>query len=163
MKNVVVFPGSFDPVTIGHVDIIKKASEIFDRVIVLVMKNVQKKGLFSYEQRKILIESAIEDIDNASVQISTGTLVDFMNEHSLEIIVKGLRNSEDFIYERDMAYINKKLSGNIKTLFLLTDSDEIMISSSVVRELIAYGMSLKGFVPKKVEDKIWEIVDEQSV
>lgn len=156
-NNIAVYPGSFDPITIGHYEIIKRASKLYDQVTVLIMKNVHKNGLFEYSDRKELIEQAVSDLPNVTVEISTGLLVDYLKENNIQIIIKGLRNSKDFEYEFEMDAINHILDPEIELLYLISDPKYIAISSSSVRELINYKADISSCVPKNIIKKIEEI------
>lgn len=149
--SIAVYPGSFDPITNGHLDIIKRASKIFSKVIVAVLINRDKKGFFSIEERKELIEEAIRGLDNVEVVSFNGLLVDFMKEKEARIIIKGLRNSTDFEYEHQMALMNKKLNENVETLHMSTNPEYSYISSSAIRQIVSFGGEIKEFVPVNVE------------
>ncbi|WP_055071000.1 pantetheine-phosphate adenylyltransferase [Clostridium massiliamazoniense] len=149
--SIAVYPGSFDPITNGHLDIIKRASKIFSKVIVAILINRDKKGFFSIEERKELIEEAIKGLDNVEVVSFNGLLVDFMKEKEARIIIKGLRNSTDFEYEHQMALMNKKLNENVETLHMSTNPEYSYISSSAIRQIVSFGGEIKEFVPANVE------------
>lgn len=155
--NKVVYPGSFDPITIGHLDIIKRASEIFDSVTILILKNFDKRGFFSYEQRVELIKLATKDLKNVEVKTSTDLLVEYMDRNHINNILKGLRNANDFQYEYEMALVNKALNPNIDTVFLLSDPKYMMVSSTRVRELLTYEGNLENFVPDSIIDRMIEM------
>ena len=156
MKTV-VYPGSFDPITIGHLDIIKRASKLFDRVIVCIMKNVEKKGLFTYNERKQLVEIAIQDMDNVVCCTSRGLLTDFKRAYDIVYIIKGLRNAEDFNYELSMDRFNSQLLPESETIYLAAEADQTWVSSSAVRELISYDADISPYVPPKVLEQIIEL------
>ena len=157
MKRV-VYPGSFDPITLGHMNIIERASKIFDEVIVLIMKNVDKQGFFSYIEREKLLKKATMDLKNVKVDISTGLLIDYMNRHNIDTIVKGLRTVIDFQYEENMALVNRTIDPQIDTVFLLSDPEFIMVSSSNVRELLTYNADISDFVPANIIDEIYNYI-----
>ena len=152
MKKV-VYPGSFDPITVGHLNIIERASKIFDEVIVLIMKNVSKHGMFSYIEREKLVKLAISDLNNVKL------LIDYKQKHDIDTIVKGIRNSIDFQYEENMALINKKIDPKIDTVFLLSEPQYLMVSASNVRELLTYKADISAFVPDKVNEEILTILN----
>lgn len=156
-NNKIVIPGSFDPITIGHLDIIKRSSEIFDQVTVLIMKNINKTGMFDYSIRKELIELCTKDLPNVKVDIYTGLLIDYLKSNSINIVVKGLRNSRDFDYELEMDLINRLLDKNIQTLYMISNSENLITSSSNVRELINYKADISAFVPSQILKIIKEI------
>ncbi|MDY3127379.1 MAG: pantetheine-phosphate adenylyltransferase [Corynebacterium sp.] len=148
-----VCPGSFDPVTLGHVDIFTRASELFDEVVILVTGNPAKKsGLFSIPERVEMIESVI-DLPNVTVDCCAGLLVDYTTEHGIDAIVKGLRSSLDYEYELPMAQMNRRLSG-IDTVLLLTDEKYGYISSSLTKEVAKYGGDITGLFPGNVGDAV---------
>lgn len=150
-----VYPGSFDPITNGHLDIIRRASRIYDRVIVGVLNNPNKKTpMFSVEERIEMIQSVTEDIANVEVDSFTGLLVDFAKANDAQVIVKGLRTVADFEYELQMALLNKALNPEYETVFLMTDTKYSYISSSMVKELAGFKGNLTGLVPEKIIDRI---------
>lgn len=150
----VVYPGSFDPITNGHLDIIKRASEIFDEVVVAVLVNPDKKGLFDINDRVNLIEKTTSDIANVRVESFTGLLIDFMNKVEANIIVKGLRAISDFEYEFQMALLNTKLDSNIETVFLMTSEKYSYISSSSIKQIAMFGGNITDFVPEIIVNDI---------
>ena len=155
--RIAVYPGSFDPVTNGHLDIIRRASRIYDRLVVGVLNNPNKKTpMFSVEERIEMIRKAAEDIENVEVDSFTGLLVDFAKTKGAQVIVKGLRTVADFEYEFQMALLNKALNPEYETVFLMTDTKYSYISSSMVKELAGFKGDLTGFVPEDVKEKIKE-------
>lgn len=156
--NIAVYPGSFDPITNGHLDVIKRASKVFDEVIVGILVNPDKKGLFAIEEREELIRRVIKDIPNARVESFSGLLVDFMKERDIKVIIKGLRAVSDFEYEFQMALMNKKLNPNIETLFMMTDAKYSFLSSSSVKQVAMFGGSINGLVPDEIiEDVMYKM------
>jgi pantetheine-phosphate adenylyltransferase len=154
-----VYPGSFDPITNGHLDIIRRASRIYDKLIVGVLNNPNKKTpMFSVEERIEMIRSVTEDIPNVEVDSFTGLLVDFAKANGAEVIVKGLRTVADFEYEFQMALLNKALNPEYETVFLMTDTKYSYISSSMVKELAGFNGDLTGLVPGEIIMKIKEKV-----
>lgn len=149
-----VYPGSFDPITNGHLDIIRRASKIYDKVIVGVLNNPNKKPLFSAVERMEMIRSVTGGLDNVEVDCFQGLLVDFVKEKGAEVIVKGLRTVADFEYEFQMALLNKALNPEYETVFLMTDSKYSYISSSMVKELAGFNGDLMGLVPCEIINKI---------
>lgn len=148
--RVAVYPGSFDPCTNGHLDVIKRASKLFDKVIVAVLINDTKQPLFSAEQRVQMLRIAAEDLDNVEVNSFSGLLVDFMKKVNSQIIIKGIRAVSDFEYEFQMALTNKTLYEDLETLFLHTSKEYMFLSSSIVKEIAKYNGSLEGLVPKNL-------------
>jgi pantetheine-phosphate adenylyltransferase len=146
-----IYPGSFDPVTLGHLDLIQRSSKMFDEVIVCILNNASKKSpLFSIEERVKMLGDVTAGYTNVTVASSEGLLVDFAKENGVNIIVRGLRGTTDFDFELQMAQANKTISSDIETVFLATDPRYSFISSSMVKEIASYGKSVAGFVPEQV-------------
>lgn len=150
--KVAVFPGSFDPITLGHYDIIERASKLFDKIIIAIGVNAQKKYMFSLEKRKEFIEKAFEKFPNVEVDTFDGLTVEYCRRKKVNFILRGLRNPADFEFEKAIAHINRTLTleDKIETVFLLTSSSKSFISSSIVREVISYGGDYTLFVPEAV-------------
>lgn len=156
MKTAIV-PGSFDPVTLGHLDIIKRASEIFDVVYVSILANSEKQHqLFTVPEREELIRRVTCDIKNVKVDSFSGLLVDYAREKKATAIIKGLRAVTDFEYEFQMALINKKLAPDIETLFMMTNEKYSYLSSSIVKEVASYDASLTDLVPDEIAADIYK-------
>ena len=149
-----VYPGSFDPITNGHLDIIKRAAKIYDHVVVGVLDNLNKKPLFSAEERASMIMKVTTGIDNVSVDVFSGLLVDFVKLKNADVVVKGLRTVADFEYEFQMALLNKALDASCETVFMMTDTKYSYISSSMVKEVAKLKGDLNGFVPVGIVDLI---------
>ncbi|NMM65649.1 pantetheine-phosphate adenylyltransferase [Clostridium sp. P21] len=145
-----VYPGSFDPITNGHLDIIKRASKVFDEVIVGVLINPEKKGLFNVEERVELINSVIKYIPNVKVESFSGLLINFMRQKDAKVIIKGLRAVSDFEYEFQMSLMNSKLDPNIETVFMMASSGNSFLSSSSVKQVAMFGGCIKGLVPDNI-------------
>ncbi|MDR5658307.1 pantetheine-phosphate adenylyltransferase [Serpentinicella sp. ANB-PHB4] len=145
-----IYPGSFDPITNGHLDIIGRASKIFDEVIVVVLPNSSKKTLFSLEERVELIEEVTKKYSNVNVDSYSGLLIDYAKKNNVKCIIKGLRAVSDFEYELQMALMNKKLNDDIETVFLMTSSENSFLSSSIVKEVAKYGGCINDLVPERV-------------
>ena len=152
-----VYPGSFDPITNGHLDIMLRTKKVFDKIIVVILENPEKKSfLFDVEERKGLIKKVTKHIPEVEVVSFKGLLVDFMRERNENVIVKGLRAVSDFEYEIHMAQINTILSPNVETLFFMTDNKYSCISSSYVKQIAMYGGDIKGFVPDEIIEDIMQ-------
>ena len=152
--SVAVYPGSFDPITNGHIDIIKRGSKIFDKIIVGVLVNVDKKHLFEIDERVKLIKRVTNDIENVEVISFNGLLVDLLKEYNADIILKGLRNSTDFEYEMQTAHINKELNSDIATICMMSSPENLHISSSCVKQVAKFGGNIEGLVPKEIVSDI---------
>ena len=148
--STAVFPGSVDPVTTGHVDLIRRASRMFDRLVVGVLVNSAKQPLFSKEERVAMLREITADQDNIEVSSFEGLLVDFVKEQHADAIVRGLRTPGDFEYELPLAQANHKLSVQADTIFLASAPEYSYISSSAVRELLRYQADISGYVPETV-------------
>lgn len=155
--NIAIYPGSFDPITKGHLDIIDRGSKIYDKLIVAVLVNVDKKCLFSIDERVELIKRVTKNLDNVEVLSFEGLLVDFARLHNSKVILKGLRTMSDFEYEFQMALMNSKLNPDIETVFMMTSSAYSYVSSSSVKQVAKFGGSINGLVP---EELIEEVMDK---
>ena len=149
-----IYPGSFDPVTLGHFDIIKRSSEIFDQVIVGVLCNNAKSPLFSVEERVNILEKATKDIPNVQVKAFEGLSVNFARENHAQVIVRGLRAVTDFEYELQMSQTNRKVAPEVDTIFFTTSLEYAYLSSSIVKEVAQYGGDISAFVAEPVEKAI---------
>ncbi|MCI5972689.1 MAG: pantetheine-phosphate adenylyltransferase [Anaerococcus sp.] len=154
----VIYPGSFDPLTLGHIDIIKRLSKMFDEVVVAVLINEHKRSVFSLEERESIIkEQMIKDgIDNVSISSFNGLLVNFAKENDIKIVARGLREVTDYEYEKNIAMFNSKLMDGLETIFLLSNPNYSFISSSGVREVATFKGDVSSFVSKEVEERIKE-------
>lgn len=148
--RIAVYPGSFDPITNGHLDIIERASRIFDKVIVGVLNNKNKKPKFTSDERVMLIKKVTSHLDNVETASFDGLLVDFAKRQNASVIIKGLRTVNDFEYEFQMALLNKTLDNECETMFMMTNSKYSYISSSMVNELAGYKGDLAGLVPSEI-------------
>ena len=144
-----VFPGSFDPITIGHIDIVNKGMKIFDEIIIAVGNNVDKKYMFSKGKRVEFVKQTFSDYDKIKVESYTGLTVDFCKKNNTEFIIRGLRNPADFEFEKSIALTNRKMTG-IETVFFLTSPKNSFVSSSIVRDLIRNNGEYKLFIPKGI-------------
>ena len=160
--NSVVYPGSFDPITLGHLDIIQRASKIFDKVYVCVLNNSAKKSpLFSPQERVNMIGDVVSEYDNVVVASYQGLLVDFARENGINAILRGLREITDTGIELSMAQGNRTVAPDIDTLFMATDPKLSYISSTMVKEFASYGQSVKDFVPEALLDTIENRIRER--
>ena len=160
--RIAVCPGSFDPVTVGHLDIIKRASKMFDKVIVVVMSNYNKRNpSFSSEERKMLIERCTEDMDNVTVDSYMGLLADYARNKGAVAIVKGLRVVSDFEFEFQQALMNKRLCPEVETIFLNTSSENMFLSSSVVKQICELDGDITGLIPECIIDDVKERIKER--
>ena len=149
-----IYPGSFDPVTLGHLDIIRRASVMFDRLVVAVMHNQNKKPMFTVEERMAFLRQTTEGLPNVEIASFGGLLADYARQLQACAVVKGLRAVSDFEYEFQMALANKKLYADAETVFLTTSSENMYLSSSVVKDIAVHGGSVAGFVPDGIMQDI---------
>ena len=149
-----VFPGSFDPVTLGHVDLIKRAGRLCDRLIVAVMVNPDKQGSFTAEERIAMIEGALDGQEGVEVKASFGLTVDFVKEQGADFIVRGVRDAMDLSAEASLAWSNEALAEGLDTVILLTKPELTFISSSLVRQAAHFGADISAFVPQSAVDEI---------
>ena len=149
-----IYPGSFDPVTFGHIDIIRRAASLTDHLIVGVLKNNGKTPLFSVDERVNMLKDVTSDMENVEVMSFSGLLVNFAKEHDVKLIVRGLRAVTDFEYELLMSQTNKVLDSGIETIFLTTALEYSYLSSSIVREIASYGGDISKFVPESIKQQI---------
>ena len=149
--RTVVYPGSFDPLTNGHLDVVERASKLFDRVIVAVAKNDDKQPMFTQDERKQQIAAAVKGYPNVEVAAFKGLLVDFAEEKQAQAIIRGLRAVSDFEFEFQLALMNRKLKGQIETIFMMPRESYIFLSSRLVKEIAGLGGDVGAFVPTNVE------------
>lgn len=155
--SLAICPGSFDPITLGHLDIISRSAQIFDNVIVCVMFNSNKtKPMFAISERVEMVKKVVERFPNVRVDTSDGLLAEYAKQFDGAVIVKGLRAASDFEYEFQMNHINKKINPELETMFLTANEKYTFLSSSVVREVASYGADLTGFVPREIVAEIEE-------
>ncbi len=162
--NLAIYPGSFDPVTVGHLDIIRRASELYDHVVVAVGANLSKRPRLSAEERARLLEKATGGIENVSVEVMQGLLTDFARQRGARMVVKGLRVSSDFESEFQQAQLNRKLYPDLETVYIMAAAEHSFLSSSAVREIASYGGEVRGLVPEDILDTVRRLyVDKQTV
>ena len=157
-----IYPGSFDPVTLGHIDVIKRASKIFDELIVGVLNNNSKSPLFSVEKRVKMLNDVVKDLPNVKVMSFEGLLVDFARKVDAQIIVRGLRAVTDFEYELQMSQTNTVLNENVDTIFFTTSLEYAYLSSSTVREAAYFGADISKFVPESVVQQVYDKFKERG-
>lgn len=156
----VIYPGSFDPVTNGHLDIIHRCSKKFDKLIVAILENSYKKGMFSIEERKKMLEQVLEKYDNIEVTTFSGLLVDYVKRKDIDIIVKGLRAVSDYEYEMQMALTNKSLYEDAETVFMISSTQYSFLSSSIVKEVAMHNGDISSLVPDVVKKSIEQRIRE---
>ncbi len=150
MERIAVFPGSFDPVTLGHVSIVKRAIPLFDKIIIGIGMNSDKNHMFTLEQRIQWLANIFSEDDTVSVESYSGLTIRFCNQKKANYILRGLRTSADFEFERGIGQINRKLADGVETVFFLTEPEYSPISSSIVRDVIRHGGDVSGLIPKEV-------------
>ncbi|MGQ9622700.1 MAG: pantetheine-phosphate adenylyltransferase [Candidatus Caldatribacteriaceae bacterium] len=153
---VAIYPGSFDPITNGHLDVIDRGRKIFDRLIVAVLRNPNKVPLFTVEERKIMIEEAVRDFPNVEVEVFDGLLVAFARSRHCKVILRGLRAISDYEYETQIALISRKMAPEIETIFLPTSTEYSYLNSTMVKEIARFGGCVRGLVPPGVEKRLRE-------
>ena len=151
MKKIAVYPGSFDPITYGHLDIINRGLKVFDEIIVAVACNSQKNALFSFDERVDMINQVIKDQKRVTVDTFTGLLIDYVAHKKAHVIIRGLRAISDFEYEFQIAQMNSCISQNVETLFMMTSLQYGYLSSSIVKEVCSLNGNIDGFVPPEVK------------
>lgn len=154
MSRHAIYPGSFDPITMGHVDVIERAAQMFDRVTVVIARNSKKTPLFDeYERLQMAVES-LQHLPNVAVTVHTGLVVDFAQAAQANVIIRGLRAVTDFEYEFQIALMNRKLQPNVSTIFMMPHEKYTYLNSSIIRELARYQRELAEFVPEPVAQRL---------
>lgn len=161
-RKIAIVPGSFDPITYGHIDIIKRSAQLFDEVIVAILVNPDKKYLFTLEEREEMINESIKDLKNVKVDSFSGLLVNYAKKVDSTVIVRGLRAVSDFEYEMQLTFMNKALDDNIETFYMMANKQYSFISSSIVKGVSGFGADLSKFVPKHVEERLEKKVKERE-
>ena len=154
MMTCAVYPGTFDPVTNGHIDLIQRSAALFDRVVVAILRNTDKTPLFSLEERVAMLEAVTSEIPNVSVSTFDGLLVDFAERIDASVIVRGIRAISDYEYELQMALMNRRLSSRVETVFLMPAETYSYLSSRLVKEIWNLGGPVHGLVPERVEEHL---------
>ncbi|MBQ8536901.1 MAG: pantetheine-phosphate adenylyltransferase [Clostridia bacterium] len=163
METLCVYPGSFDPITLGHVDLIRRAAKLFSRVVVAVLVNPDKKGAFTMEERMAMIREVCQDIPGVEVDSFRGLLVDYMRQKNAHVIVRGLRAVSDFESEFQMAQVNHQISAaSVETLFLMTSPEYGYVSSSIVRQIAMFGGDISALVPQAICQRVQQRLNKQS-
>ncbi len=163
MKDLIsIYPGTFDPITNGHLDIIERSSELFDQVIITIAVNPDKKPLFTLEEREDMIRKVTSHLKNIQVDSFKGLLVSFAGQKNAKVIIRGLRAISDFEYEFQMSLTNRKLNPAINTIFLMPNEKYSYLNSSLVRELASYDANVKDFVPEYVLEKLKKKFKKQT-
>jgi len=161
-ERVAIYPGTFDPITNGHMSIIRRALEIFDKLIVAILINPQKRPLFSVEERIFMIKEATKGMGNVEVDTFEGLLVDYAVKKGANVIIRGLRATSDFEFEFQMALMNRKLNRSVQSIFLMTDYKWLYVSSSIIKEVASFGGDVEGLVPDIVNEKLKEKFRQKS-
>ncbi len=159
--KIAVYPGSFDPVSNGHLDIIKRAAKVFDEVYVLVSINPQKHYVFTTEERKELLEEATKDFPNVHVEAYQGLVLEFAKEKNATVIIRGVRNTVDYQNEITLFQFNYSIDKSIDTFILFPSTNNLFLSSSAIKELVLFGKDIKDFVPENLSERIERIIRER--
>jgi len=154
MERIAIYPGSFDPVTNGHIDIIERGLKLFDKIIVAIMHNPSKKSLFTLEERTEMLEESLKDLDNIEVDAFYGLTVDYAKEKKATAMLRGMRALSDFDYEFQLALMNRRLNREVQTTFLMPGLRWIYTSSSIIKEAAKFGGDIEGMVPPLVKQKL---------
>ena len=161
MPTLAVYPGSFDPLTNGHVDIITRGARIFDRIIVAILINAEKAPLFSMDERLKIAQEVFKDFPNVEIDTFEGLLVDYVERRRAHVIVRGLRAVSDFEFEFQMALMNRRLNGKIETVFMMPAEQYSYISSRLIKEVFSLGGQVHGLVPDTVEERLRQKVNSR--
>lgn len=160
--TIAVYPGSFDPVSNGHLDIIQRSSKIFDHIYVLVSINLNKKYIFSVEERVAMLKHATKDLPNVTVEASKSLVLEYARQKQAKVIIRGLRNFIDYQSEMTLFSFNRSMDKNIDTVIFFPSSDNLFLSSTSIKELVLFGGSIKGYVPDGLEEMIIEKIKKSA-
>ncbi len=160
-KTLAIYPGSFDPITNGHLDLIERGSQLFDCLVVAVLTNLEKSPLFTVAERVEMLEEATRGIRNVEVDTFSGLLVEYARQKGAQVILRGIRAFTDYEYELQMALMNRKLAPTLETVFLMPAESYTYVSSRLVKEIYQHGGSVKGLVPPLVEDRLHQKVSSR--
>lgn len=160
MNKIAIYPGTFDPITNGHIDVIERATKIFDKVIVVIAVNSKKVNLFSEKERLEMVKSSLSNYSNVSVDLITGLLVEYAVLNNASAIIRGVRSVTDFEYEMQIALMNRKMQPEIQTVFMMPNEKYTYLNSSIIREISRYGQDTSEFVPDIVSIKLKEKFDD---
>ena len=163
MKKIAIYPGSFDPVTNGHLDIVERGLKIFDKVIVAILHNTGKKALFTVAERVDMLEKSTKKLKNVEIDTFAGLLVDFATQKKAHAILRGMRALSDFEYEFQLALMNRKLNREVQTIFLMTGLRWVYTSSSIIKEAARFGGNINGMVTPIVKKKLKEKFDQMNI
>lgn len=162
-KKVAIYPGSFDPVTNGHIDLVKRATKLFDKVIVAILLNVKKQALFTVEERLQMLQESMKHIPGLEFDSFDGLLVDYAHNKGAQAILRGMRAVSDFEYEFQLALMNRKLNREVQTVFMMTGLRWIFTSSSIIKEALQFGGDISDMVPANVERKLMAKYEQNQV
>ena len=154
MSRIAIYPGSFDPVTYGHLDLIKRATDVFDEVIVAVAKNTQKNTLFSAEERVAMVKDSTVDFGKIRIESFEGLVIDYAHSKNVNVLIRGVRMFSDFEYELQMALTNRRLDESIETVFLMPSEGRAFASSTLIKEIVSLGADVSSFVPQLVASRL---------
>jgi len=156
MSRIIVYPGSFDPITNGHLNLVERALHIFDHIIIAVARNLSKTPLFTIEERVAMIRSALQDNPRVTIESFEGLLIEYLNSKNANVILRGLRQLSDFDYEFQMTFMNRRLKRDVETIFMMTGYKWFYVNSRIIKEVVFAGGSVEGLVPEIVCKKLQE-------
>jgi pantetheine-phosphate adenylyltransferase len=154
MKTIAVYPGSFDPVTNGHMDLIQRSAALFDKVIVAILRNAEKTPLFTVQERREMLQDAVKEFKNVEISDFSGLLVEFAGQLGASVVIRGIRAVSDYEYELQMALMNRRLSPNVETVFMIPAESYSFLSSKLVKEIALHGGDIHGLVPEDVSVRL---------